>query len=325
MNFRKMARVFSSWKCAGLLFLFLLFLGCGQERQFRETRTLMDTFCEITCLESDRSRAENAMAAAFAEMERIEKVFSKFDENSEVSKINKSAGKTGVRTTHEALELIQRAVYYSRLSDGAFDITIAPLMEAWGFVNKSNSIPDRRTLVRALQAVGYKNISVDYNHASIRFLNPGTRIDLGGMAKGYAVDRARETLISRGVKSGLVNLGGNMFGFGKSWDIGVRDPRDSVKIIYKFNLKDKALSTSGDYNRFFMMDGKRYSHIIDPKTGRPSQGLISVTIMADSAEEADAFSTAVFVMGEEKGLELISRFKDMEALIVREDGSVIKR
>jgi len=261
-------------------------------------------------------------------MRRIERVFSKFDENSEISRINKTAGLENVKTSKEVFSLMERSVYYSKISNGAFDITIGPLMEIWGFVKKDKIIPSDYAIEDALKHVGYKNIELDAGELSIRFLDKGVKVDFGGIAKGYAVDRARDILLSAGIKNGLVNLGGNIFALGnapgkKSWTIGVEDPRNKNKTLKNFELTDKAISTSGNYERFFEIGGKRYSHIINPVTGRPCQGIISVTVVADSAEKADALSTAIFVMGEEKGLILEMAIKDIKILILKEDGKII--
>ena len=201
-------------------------------------------------------------------------------------------------------------------------------MEIWGFVHKHNSIPDKEAISDALKYVGYKNIELNSEESSIRFLKKSVKIDFGGIAKGYAVDRAKDIMASRGIKNGLVNLGGNIFALGnasgkRKWKIGVQDPRDKDKVLYSFELTDRAISTSGNYERFFEIGGKRYSHIMNPLTGEPCEGIISVTVVADSAEEADALSTAIFVMGEEKGLTLAKSIKGIEVLMLKEDSKII--
>jgi len=258
----------------------------------------MDTFAEISCYSSDKDGTLDAIKDAFREMERIEKVFNRFDEESEISKINNLAGGEGLTIGPEAFGLIERSIYYSRISGGNFDITAAP------------------------QKTGrYKDIILDKDRASIRFLDEDIKIDLGGIAKGYAVDRAKEILVSKGIENALVNIGGNMFGVGnppgkKGWQIGIQHPGDKNNIIHRLNLKDKAVSTSGDY--------ERPSHIIDPVTGLAARGVMSVTITGPSAEAADALSTAVFVMGIEDGLSLIESLEDIEAFIFTKDGKLVK-
>ena len=308
--------------------MILILTGCGQVPSVKETRILMDTFCEISCYGDSKDKSIAAIGAAFKEMERIEKVFSKFNKNSEVSNINRLAGLEKVAASEEVFKLTEKSVYYSRISDGAFDITVAPLMEIWGFVRRHKSIPDKETIENALEGVGYKNIELDPKKLSVKFLNKKTKIDFGGIAKGYAVDRAKDVLVSRGIKNGLVNLGGNIFALGsapgnKAWKIGVEDPRNKGKLLRSFELTNRAISTSGNYERFFEIGGKRYSHIINPLTGEPCQGIISVTVAADSAEQADGLSTAIFVMGEEKGLNLAKSIKGIKVLILKEDGKII--
>ena len=328
MIFKKRPHLFILKGCGIFYFLVFILAGCSQGPLVRETRVLMDTFCEISCYASDKDKAVKAIDAAFKEIERVEGIFSKFNENSEVSKINAIAGLEKVAVTKETFSLTERAVYYSRISDGAFDITVAPLMEIWGFVRRYKLIPDKEVIEKTLESVGYKNIELYPEELSVRFLNKGTKIDFGGIAKGYAVDRAKDILAAAGIKNGLINLGGNIFALGsapgkKKWKIGVEDPRNKGKLLHSFELIDKAISTSGNYERFFEIEGKRYSHIINPVTGEPCQGIISVTVMADSAEQADAFSTAIFVMGEEKGLNLAKSIKGIKVLMLKEDGRLI--
>ncbi len=288
----------------------------------------MDTFCEISCYTDDREKAIAGIDAAFNEMKRIEKVFNKFDENSEVSKINRLAGSEKIKVTREMFQLIKDSIYYSRISGGAFDITVAPLMDIWGFVRKHGTIPDKETIDDAIKSVGYKNLELDREELSIRFLNKGTKLDFGGIAKGYAIDRAKDILASFGIKNALINLGGNIFALGnppgeKAWKIGVEDPRSKGSLLRSFELTGQAISTSGNYERFFEMAGKRYSHIMNPLTGEPCQGIISVTIVSDSGESSDALSTAIFVMGEEKGIALSKTIKGVKVLILKEDGKII--
>ena len=328
MIFKIRPYLFGLKGCGIFYFLVFILAGCSQGALVRETRTLMDTFCEISCYSCDKDRAVVAIDAAFKEIERIEKVFSKFDENSEVSKINKLAGLEKVDVNREVFSLIERSVYYSEISGGAFDITVAPLMEVWGFVFRHRSIPDEEAIKNALKGVGYKNIELDAKGLSLKFLNKETKIDFGWIAKGYAVDRAKDILVSQGIKNGLINLGGNIFALGnapekKSWEIGVYDPRNKGKLLHSFELTNKSISTSGNYERFFEIEGKRYSHIMNPFTGKPCQGIISVTIVADSAEQADALSTAIFVMGEEKGLKLAKSIKGIKVLMLKEDSRLI--
>jgi thiamine biosynthesis lipoprotein ApbE len=315
------------------IFLYLLFFiflsGCSRPLLFKETRILMDTLAEISCFSSDKAIALKAMKEAFKEMERIEKFFSRYNETSEFSKINSLAGTEEMVIGSELFKIIERSIYYSRLSEGSFDITVAPLVDIWSRAKKDYSMPDAEVIEAALEHVGYKNIIMDEKRLSIRFSDKDTKIDMGGIVKGYAVDMAREILLSYDIENALVNIGGNIFAMGsppgkKDWQIGIRDPRDKDNIVYRLNLKDMAVSTSGDYERFFVLNGRRFSHIIDPKAGRPAEGIMSVTIVSDSAEASDALSTSVFVMGIEKGLRLIKSLEQAAVFIFDKDGDLVK-
>ena len=258
----------------------------------------MDTFAEISCFSLDREKALVAMREALDEAERIEKLFNKFDETSEVSKINALQGEEEVVVSIELFKIIERSIYYSEISDGSFDITVAPLKKG-----------------------RYKDIVLDKDRLSVRFLDKDIKIDLGGIAKGYAVDRAKEILRSHGIESALIDIGGNIYALGspsgkKSWQIGIRDPRYNDNIIHRLSLKNRAVATSGNY--------ERPSHIIDPASGRPAGEVMSVTIVADSAERSDVLSTAVFVMGIEDGLKLIRSLDGTEVFIIDKNENLIK-
>lgn len=275
---------------AGFLFLALMCLaGCSQPMLFKETSILMDTFVEISSYSSDKRTVLNAIKDSLKEIERVEKLLSKFNKESELSKINRLAREEDVVVTREVFELIERSIHYSDISGGSFDITVKPQKRG-----------------------RYKDIILDRDRLSIRFSDTDLEIDLGGIAKGYAVDRAKGVLLSHGIKNALINIGGNIFALGSppgkdSWQIGIQHPRDKNAIVHRLSLRNRAIATSGDYERPL--------HIIDPATGNPSEDIMSVTIVAPSAEEADALSTAVFVMGPERGTELLRSIEGAEAYI----------
>ena len=256
----------------------------------------MDTFVEISYYASEARKISDVIEDAFREIERIEGIFSKFNNESEVSKINRLAGTEDVNISPEVFGLIERAINYSRLTNGNFDITVEPLKKG-----------------------RYGKISLDKERLSVRFLEEGMKVDLGGIVKGYAVDRVKEILLSRGVSNALINIGGNIYALGspprkESWKIGIQSPENKKEIVYKLDLKDRAISTSGSY--------ERGPHIIDPANGKAAaEGIAGVTVIACSAEEADALSTAVFVMGEEKGSRLIESLKNTEVLIIDTDSN----
>lgn len=269
----------------------------------------MGTFVELSSYGTSREKIIKAMDDAFREIKRIEGLFSKYDEASEISRINRLAGERELIIAREVFDVIEHSLYYSKLSDGAFDITVAPLMDIWRFDQSDPFIPDDITIENALEYIGYEKVVMNKENLSVHFLDSRVKIDLGGIVKGYAVDRAKEVLRSGGLSNALINIGGNIYAMGsppnrRAWQVGIQDPRDRDKLVHKLDLKDGAVSTSGDYEKFFIVNGKRYFHILDPRTGRPVQGAISVTVLADSAEEADALSTAAFVMGIKRGEEL---------------------
>lgn len=282
--------------CSFLVLVF--FSGCGGPALFKENRFLMDTLGEISCFSPDRAKALEAMDEAFREIGRIERLFSRYDGLSEISKINRMAGKRGVRVSPETFGIIERSIYYSRISKGSFDITVAPLKKG-----------------------RYKDIILDKDASTVRFLDEDMKIDLGGIAKGYAVDRAKDVLSSHGIENALVDLGGNIFALGSppgkdGWQIGIQHPTDKDAVIHRLELKDRAVATSGNY--------ERPSHILDPVTGAPVTGPLSVSVVADSAEMADAFSTAIFVMGTDYGVKLARTVKDVRVFIFDKNLKLIK-
>jgi len=297
----------------------------------------MGTVFEITAYVSRNERAEIAFQEVFNEVNRLDKLMSNYKEDSDLSKVNREASSGSVSCDVELAYIIDQSLKYGDATKGAFDITVGPLMKKWGFFRKEGRIPDKKELERVLGWVSYKNVTVETEtkkslfrgsryESVISFENPHTQIDLGGIGKGYAVDVATKMLRENGIQSALINFAGNVYAYGspagkKSWTIGLQHPRNSKNILGSFEIVDKAVSTSGDYEKFFTMNGERYSHIIDPRTGTPVKGVVSVTIVADDATMADAFSTGVFVMGVEEGLEFIESKPGVEGIIVYEDSN----
>jgi thiamine biosynthesis lipoprotein ApbE len=249
---------------------------------------------------------------------------SAYKQDSEISEINRQAGKNAVSVSPQTFFVVKSAIHYSEISDGAFDITILPLVRSWGFFRKQGRIPPQEEINQNRALVNYKLIKLDSENNRIKLLKDGMMLDLGGIAKGYAVDQAIEKLRAAKLKNALVNLSGNMYAMGHpkdkdAWRIGIRHPREKESLLGFLKLQEEAISTSGDYEKFFIHDGKKYSHIINPHTGYPVSGIASVTIIAKTAMEADALSTAVFVLGAEKGLQLIEAIDGVEGIIVKVD------
>jgi thiamine biosynthesis lipoprotein len=287
----------------------------------------MGTVVEISVIGRDEDKAAAAIGDAFAEMERIEKLMSRWIPESEVSRINGRAGGNPAKASTEVLEVIQRAGEISKASGGHFDISVGALLDLWGFEGSGSRVPSKVEVEKALRSIGYGAIVVDEEAATVE-LTKGMRIDLGGIAKGYAVDRAYELLTLKGYGNVIVNAGGDMRVGGRKpngpWVIGIQDPRDRSRILATFDAEGTSVATSGDYERYFEIDGIRYHHLLNPFTGFPARGCRSVTILAKEALSADALATAVFVMGPRKGLQLIETLEGIEGLIVSADGEIIQ-
>lgn len=282
----------------------------------------MDTLVNIKVVHTDSKKANEAIKVAFGEIERIECLMDFYHPESGVSKINRSQGEM-LEVAPEIIDVITTSLRYSELTKGAFDITIGPLIKLWGF-KKGEGIPDREKLREALKLVGYQKIKVDREGKTVMLLQPGAMIDLGGVAKGYAVTKACQRLKDMGISSALIDAGGDiqvMGGkFGRPWRLGVQHPREKNRLTAILELNEGAVATSGDYERFFIFKDRRYHHILDPVTGFPARECISVTITAASCLVADILSTAVFILGPDEGMRLIEEMEGVEGIIVTEEG-----
>ncbi|MFQ6079649.1 MAG: FAD:protein FMN transferase [Thermodesulfobacteriota bacterium] len=288
----------------------------------------MGTLVEITVIGRDADRAEGAIRDAFNEMQRLEGLMSRRIPGSDVSRINGWAGIKAVPVSADVLKVIQRAEEISRASEGYFDITIGAVLDLWGFEENGGRLPAKGEVSEALDAIGYKAIHVDERESTVELKKKGMRIDLGGIAKGYAVDRAVELLKARGYRNMIVNAGGDIRVSGRKthgpWVIGIQDPRDRSRILATVDAEDISVATSGDYERYFVREGKRYHHLLNPFTGFPARQCRSVTILAEDALSADGLATAVFVIGPRKGLHLIEAMEGVEGLIVSSAGEIIQ-
>ncbi|MBP2641189.1 MAG: ApbE family lipoprotein [Firmicutes bacterium] len=320
------------WKAFGVLLgIALVCLGCSfnsvsELKPYKETQFLMDTVIEITAYGPN---AESAVKAAFAEFKRLHDITDHFSPDSQVSKINQQAGKEKVKADPDLIAMISRSNELSDRLDGVFDLSIGPLTSLWGIGHKSEFIPSRDEIQQVLPLVNYHQIEVDSTDQTIYLAQKGMLLDLGGIAKGYSTDKAIEILKNKGITSALVNAGGDVRVIGqrpdkKPWRIGVQDPRNSDKVIAKLSLTDwDTMETSGDYQRYFMKDQVRYSHILDPRTGMQPREIISVTTINSSSGDGDILGTAVFVLGIERGFELLKQFPGTEAIVVTKDGRLV--
>ncbi len=302
--------------------------GRGTEGGWAEsTRIALGTFVTVKVhAESDLAAASMA-DRAFEEIVRIEELMSPYLTGSELYLLNSRLGHGRVQTSDEIKALLVRCLRYSRISEGAFDVTIGPVSELWGFSSDSAGFPEVSRIEELLPLVGYSKL--DVSEKGVKSQTPGMKLDLGGAAKGYAVDRALELLRVSGAKGALVNSGGDLgfFGIkpdGKHWRVAIAHPRDEEVLIEVKDLGFEAVATSGDYQRFFIRDGVRYHHILDPATGFPARACVSSTVWAQNVTDADILSTAVFVMGPERGLDLIESLDGCEALVFFEEDGKLK-
>lgn len=281
-------------------------------------QAIMGTAIRVELWSEDRANGEAAIAAVMQEMHRIDAAMSPFKPDSELSRINREAAQRPVSLTPEMFALIQRSIAFSRISDGAFDITFASVGRLYDYRERVK--PSDAQLAAARAAIGYQNLVLDPQACTVRFAHAGTRIDLGGFAKGYAVDNGAHILRRHGIAHGIVTAGGDTHIIGdrrgRPWAIGIRDPRRQGEVVAMLPLEDTALSTSGDYERFFESDGVRFHHVIDPRTGKSPSHVQSVTVIAPDGLTTEAFSKCVFVMGVEKGLQFIESKSGVDAVLV---------
>ncbi len=308
-------------------FIFLLFIvgfiasrnGNGN-RAVKRSQILMGTVVEIQVRGADEAGADKAIRAALNEVKRIDLEFSSYNEGSPVWKLNHSKDPV-IKVSSEIYAIMLLSDSLWKKSGGAFDVGLESLTEAWGFNRSDPSYPGKEKILNALSSSGWKHIRLLGKNCFVRDANIG--LNFGAIAKGYAVDRALEILKKNGIADCLVNAGGEIRTLGSGWVIGIRHPGKENEIIGKIKLNGKAVATSGDYEQFFIKDGKRYSHIMNPATGYPADSCRSVTVIAGSDAEADGLSTAVFVMGPVKGINLIEKLQDAEAMIIDAGGRKI--
>jgi FAD:protein FMN transferase len=289
------------------------------------TKTLMGTVVQITLMDGDAHRFDEAAEAAFGEISRLEAVFSSYKDGSDVALINAAAGSGLVDVRPETIEVLREALRVAALSDGAFNPAVGVFARVWGPSGEKGEAPAPAEIKKLLGYVDLSGVLLKEHEKKAGLKKEGMAINLGGVAKGYIVSKAASVLRKTGVTKAIIHAGGDMVVFQRNTDtpfiVGIQHPREK-KLIGEARLYNGAVATSGDYERFFIKDDVRYHHILDPKTGFPSKGVQGVTLIAKDPTEADALSTAVFVLGPEKGMALIERLKDVEGVIVDENGRV---
>lgn len=290
----------------------MIFLyGCQSQHLYKDTQAMMGTFVEVV------SPDRRAPQIVFSEIRRLEKLLSKYDPASEVARLNQS-GRMSV--SPETFFMIKKSLEFCQISDGAFDITVSSLLDLWGFTNKNYVVPKEEQVKNTLSLVGSDKIILQNTNNMVEFTVLGMKIDLGAIAKGFALDCAADKLRKNRINSCLINCGGQVYclgdKFGEPWKVAIKDPRGKDVIGY-LELKDKSVATSGDYEQYFIRKGRRYAHIFNPRTGYPADsGIISVTVIAPDGLTADALATAVFILGKSRGEALVKRFPGVQVRII---------
>ena len=295
----------------------------------RRTLKLMGTRFDISVVETDSLKASHYIDLAVSEISRIEKLISSWDNKSQTTLINRNAGIKPVKVDIELFNLIKRSLALSKLTDGAFDISYASMDKIWKFDGSMKAMPSENEIKASVEKVGYQNISLNEKDQTVFLKLKGMKIGFGAIGKGYAADKAKKLLISKGVIAGIMNASGDMNTWGKQpngdyWKVAITNPLNKKNAFGLLPIKSGAVVTSGNYEKYATFNGKRYSHIIDPRTGYPSSGIISATVFAPKAELADALATSIFVMGVKAGINRIDQMAKVDCIIIDENGNIYK-
>ncbi len=300
----------------------------NRKRIFKESRNSLYTIVTITVATTSEETAKSAIDAAYQELDRLGILLNFYADDSELSAVNRNAGITPMIVSPDTLEIIKAAVFAGEQTNGGFDVTIGPIVKLWNF--KDKTMPTKDQVAEKSAHVGFENIVINEAASTVFLKKAGVKIDLGGIIKGFAADKAVEILKKYGIEDGIVAVAGDIITFGtqlngRPWHIGIQNPRQEGNddaLLATIDLKDKGISTSGDYQRFFIIDGVRYHHLLNPKTGFPESRCRSVTIIAEKAVLTDAFATGIFVMGPDEGLKVLERL-GMDGIIVDSNGNVL--
>ena len=296
--------------------------------EYKKAEKLMGNMFEITVVAGDEIWAYEKIDIAVDEIKRIEKLFTTYSESSQTNLINKNAGVAPVKVDREVFELIKRSLKISSVTDGAFDITYGSADKSlWNFDKNMTSLPDETVAKKSVRLINYQNVLLDDDACTVMLKEKGMRIGFGGIGKGYAAEKAKALLQHNGVSSGIVNAAGDLTAWGyqatgKPWTIGVANPNNANLPFASFAISDMAVATSGNYEKFVMINGQKYSHTINPLTGLPIQGIKSVTIISPNAEIADAMATPVTIMGVHAGINMIDQMKNIECIIIDDNNKI---
>ena len=322
MNSKKsniLAGVIAAACLAAVVVLFLLRKNVEADSGYR---VVMGTFARVVVVAKDSAAAQDCIDSAIEAIEKVDDLMSDYKDDSDIGVLNREGFGRAIKVSEWTFEVLQRSIEFSRVSCGSFDVTIGPLMELWHRASEANSLPSEKELAEAKARVGYEKLLLDANERSVRFSIDGMKVDLGAIAKGYAIDKAVEAMQQQGAVGGMVDIGGDIRCFGKAlggknnWVIGLQDPNLGSELMLTVKVGDEAVATSGDYQQFILIEGKRYGHIFDRETGSSAGNLSSVTIICPNATDADALATAVSVLGREKGLALIETMPQVEAILI---------
>jgi len=297
------------------------------QKIYKRALSMLGSPFEITVVANDSISAEKALDMAVAEVRRVENLISDWKPDTEISAVNRNAGKQAVKVSNEVFDLVSRSLKISELTEGAFDVSYASMDRIWKFDGSMTAMPTPEAIQKSVERVGYHNIIMDTKNTTIFLKNEGMKIGLGGIGQGYIADNIKALLIANGFHSGIVNVSGDVSAWGtmpdgKPWSVGIVNPMNKNKIFATFPLIDSAVETSGSYEKFVVFDGKRYSHIIDPRTGYPAMGIVSVSVFSKQTEISDALATSIFVMGKDVGLNLINQLKGIECIIIDDQGKI---
>jgi thiamine biosynthesis lipoprotein len=308
------------------IFIVMPLLAQSQIAHKRKLFLLSSPF-ELTVVAKDTVQANILIDDGIAEVKRIENLISDWIPTTLISEINRNAGIRPVKVTPELFDLVERAIKISEITSGAFDISYASMDRIWKFDGSMKAMPTHDAITKSVAKIGYKKIILDAQERTIFLKETGMKLGLGGIGQGYIADKVHDLLLSKGCQSGLINVSGDIKAWGKqpigeSWTVGVINPVNKNKVFATFPLEDSAVETSGNYEKYVTFSGIRYSHIIDPRTGYPASGVVSVSVFAKQTEVADALATGVFVLGVDVGLNLVNQLKGIGCIIVDDQGKV---
>ena len=309
-----------------LFLLSITFVSFGQMTHKRKL-SMLGSPLEITVVAKDTIQGNQYIDLAITEVKRIEYLISDWIPSTQISKVNKNAGSKPVKVDKEVFDLVGRAIKVSQITSGAFDISYASMDKIWKFDGSMKAMPTGEAIKKSVSKIGYKNIILDSKEQTIFLKNEGMKLGLGGIGQGYIADKVKELLFSKGCTSGIVNVSGDINAWGRQqdgnpWTVGIVNPLNKNKVFATFPLEDSAVETSGNYEKYVIFNGIRYSHIIDPRTGYPAQGVVSVSVFAKQTEIADALATGIFVMGVDVGIDLVNQLKGIECIMVDDKGKI---